>query len=281
MTNTLGKLREFIFETVRLEASAARAGLLQSIDPRVKLAGLLATLFLVSLAGTLWPIVAVYTAVLVLARLSGLDLRRFLMRGLAPALFFSLPIILPATLNIVTPGPAALTLWASSTAGSLGFWKLPPLLAITYPGLITAARFLLRSLTMLTASMLIVETTPVHRALASLAALRLPNMMIVTLQMVWRYLFVLVGLVNDVHLAKRSRTIVPGAGRAERRWVTGRIGWLLGRSLQMSDDVTAAMIARGFSGRYIALPAPPLTRNDRLAVATLLILLTGLAVAVI
>ena len=267
LNKTLAGLQAFFVETVFLETEAAKDGLLQRLDPRVKLAALAGLLVLLSLNHNLVPLVVVYIVLLALAVVSRLDMPKFLGRTVVPAIFFSSVIILPATLNIVTPGRAALVLINTASVFKLGPLSLPAKVAVTYPGLVFASVFWLRALAMLTATILILRTTHIHRLFSALADLRAPSFAVATLLMAYRYVFILVALVNNTHLARKSRTIRLGGDRAERRWVAGRIAWTLNRSLRMSDDVTDAMISRGWTGRYARLPGPPLTRNDWLAAA--------------
>jgi cobalt/nickel transport system permease protein len=238
---------------------------LQRIDPRVKLAALGGFLVLLSFGREPAPLAIAYAALLALAAASRLDMSKFFGRTVVPAVFFSLLIILPATLNVVTPGPDALVLIETAAPVSLGVLALPAKISVTQPGLSFAAVFFLRALTMLTAAILVLRTTRIHRLLSGLAALRAPNFAVSTLLMAYRYVFVLVALVSNVHLARKSRTIRLGAGSAERRWVADRIAWTLNRSLQMSDDVTDAMISRGWTGWYVRPPSPALSRKDWLA----------------
>lgn len=265
LTKTLGSLQAFLVETLFLEAEAAKDGLLQKLDPRVKLAALAGLLILLSLSHSLLISLTVYLVLFALAAASRLNILKFMSRTLVPAIFFSFVIIVPATLNIVTPGRSALVLYSPAVAVNVGPLSLPAEIAVTYQGLIFAAVFFARALTMLTAVILILRTTRIHRLFAALAALRAPNFAVVVLLMAYRYVFTLVALVGNTHLARRSRTIRFGAGGAERHWVADRITWTLNRSLEMSDDITDAMISRGWTGHYKRLPSPPLKIADWLA----------------
>jgi energy-coupling factor transporter transmembrane protein EcfT len=42
-------------------------------------------------------------------------------------------------------------------------------------------------------------------------------------------------------------------GGEQRRWISGTMGNLMSRAFKMSNDVYAAMLARGFSGEMRAL----------------------------
>jgi energy-coupling factor transporter transmembrane protein EcfT len=43
------------------------------------------------------------------------------------------------------------------------------------------------------------------------------------------------------------------SGAEQRRWISGTMGNLMSRAFKMSNDVYAAMLARGFSGEMRAL----------------------------
>jgi len=55
-------------------------------------------------------------------------------------------------------------------------------------------------------------------------------------------------LVREMYVAKKARTIKARGIFEEQRWVGGRMGYTLIRSLDMSEKVHMAMLSRGFSG---------------------------------
>ena len=208
-------------------------------------------------------------------------MRVFLRRTLLPAAFFTLPFVFPATLNIVTPGRSVLSLISLSIQFKIAGLMFPTKLAVTDTGLAVGAIFFARALTMLSVTTLMIRTTPVDKALASLAALGLPNFAVATVRMAYRYLFIMVDLVDNIYMAKKSRTIRTAAKRTERQWASGRIVWTFRRSMDLSDDVTMAMISRGWDGGYRSLPLPALTRYDWLAAGCLVMFGIVLTAAII
>ena len=71
----------------------------------------------------------------------------------------------------------------------------------------------------------------------------------------------------------------PGGPLAWRARVTGGMaGSLLLRSLERSDRIYNAMLARGYDGETRGLPAPPLTRDSWLVLAAGLALLGALLI---
>jgi cobalt/nickel transport system permease protein len=66
--------------------------------------------------------------------------------------------------------------------------------------------------------------------------------------MAYRYIFLLMDMIRETYVAKRARTIKPGSIYDEQKWVGGRIGYILMRSLDTSERVHMAMLSRGFNG---------------------------------
>jgi cobalt/nickel transport system permease protein len=54
--------------------------------------------------------------------------------------------------------------------------------------------------------------------------------------------------IRDFFTAKKSRTMTTLPMREEQKWVAGRIGYVLVKSLDTSERVHKAMISRGFDG---------------------------------
>jgi cobalt/nickel transport system permease protein len=91
-------------------------------------------------------------------------------------------------------------------------------------------------------------TTPWADVLKSLKALRVPQVFVLVLSMTYRYIFLFLHTANGILLARKSRVVGRASGAEQRRWITGTMGNLMSRAFKMSNDVYAAMLARGFTG---------------------------------
>ena len=60
-------------------------------------------------------------------------------------------------------------------------------------------------------------------------------------------------IANGILLARKSRVVGRSSGHEQRRWITGTMGNLMSRAFKMSNDVYAAMLARGFGGEVRTL----------------------------
>jgi cobalt/nickel transport system permease protein len=232
---------------------AGRRGLLQRIDPRVKLVSLLVLLVVGGLAHSMLTLVAMYALTLVLAAASALPVGFFVKRVWLFVPIFTGIVVLPATLSIVTPGDVVLPLW---------HWNGVPE-GFTAQGLTAAARVVCRVAVSTSLVVLLTLTTPWVRLLAALRGLGVPRIFILIIGMAYRYLFLLLGTITDMFQARQART--PGTPKHDasaRAFVGAGVGTLLGKAGQLSEEVHHAMVARGYRGDATTLDDPRLGRAD-------------------
>ncbi len=235
----------WIERTLAAEAIADKSGLLQAIDPRAKLVGLLALLAVSLLTHDFWVIVGVYGGSLILAVASRISLVLFLRRVWLFVPVFTAAIAVPAL--FLTPG--------DRLTGIGG-------LTITYQGAWGAAFLIARVATAVSISTLLVLTTKWYRLLGAMRALRVPAFVISVLTMCYRYIFVLVRLLREFLLVRKSRVIGALPWRDNVRFLARTAGIILIRSLKLAEDVYLAMIARGFDGQVKLADGRPLRSID-------------------
>jgi cobalt ECF transporter T component CbiQ len=212
------------------EVTARQPGLLQGLDPRLKIIAMLMLLLAVSLSHNLWIIVALYFLVLGMAYFSKVPLGFFVKRVWLFIPFFTAIIALPAF--FIVPGPT----WV----------HLPLGLVITTTGVQTALFLLLRVGTSVSVGVLLILTTPWNSVLKALGVLRLPAVVILMLGMTYRYIHLLLNITNDMFLSRKSRLLRPLTGAENRRLIGAISGALLSKSLEISSEVYLAMQSRGF-----------------------------------
>ena len=200
-----------------------------------------------TLVHQLAPLGALALAIGAAAFASGVSVRRLARVWLGVPLF-SLVVILPAALNLMTEGPALLTLWRLGPGAKLGPWMLPQAITITRPGVVIAARFVLRTVDCATLAFLLVATTEQDVLVNALRRLGMPRGLGMVLAMTQRYLTVLLRAAEQIHLAKLSRGMGDGSLRQEQHWLAAGIGSLFRRTRHLAEEVDEAMLSRGYDG---------------------------------
>lgn len=227
---TLAGISQAMEHALFAEETARRAGLLQALDPRVKVLAMLALLIAVALSRSLAVIAGLYAVTLALAWASAIPLGFFIKRVWLFLPFFTGVIALPAL--FITPGPPLA--------------QLPLGLAITRAGATTALFLLLRVSTSVSLAALLIFTTPWNDVLKALGVLRVPDAVILIFGMTYRYIYLLLRTANDMFLSRKSRVVGRLSGAEERRMIGASAGVLLGKSLHLSSEVYLAMQSRGY-----------------------------------
>jgi cobalt/nickel transport system permease protein len=264
------------------EVFARRPGLLQVLDVRVKLVSFLCLIVLVSVFHAPQTIWMAYGFCLVLAFISNVPLWFFIKRVWLFVPLFSAAIVLPAILNIITPGESVFILGKFSRSYVWGPYTIPAELAVTRQGLLGALMLVSRVSASVSLAVLLTLTTKWAEIFSGLRSLFVPRIFVVTLGMTERYLFVLLRLIQDMYRGRMSRTARPFAPAVERNWTASRIGVTFKKTVEMGDDVYKAMLSRGFHGEFRTVNRFRITAIDYAwmltvsAVAALLLLLDRL-----
>jgi energy-coupling factor transporter transmembrane protein EcfT len=204
-------------------------------DPRAKLAALL--VFLIALSTTPPMAQAAFAAYAILLVIA--------------AYRAELPILGLA-------GRAALVLPFSATFALLTWWTGDSMRALAL-----GEKSFLSGM----AAMLLVGTTPLTGWTAALESWRAPRMLILVIQFVYRYLFVIAEQAQRMRWAALCRK---GSQSASFRLAAGLLGVLFARSWQRADGVYHAMLARGFRGRFVPAAPAPFRAADALFFSTCL-----------
>jgi cobalt ECF transporter T component CbiQ len=237
---------------------AHRHGLLQRIDPRAKIVALMGLLVVAAFLHNIESLAAMYVGALVLAAASRLPIGFFVKRVWLFIPVFTLIVVAPATLSIVTDGDIVLELWS---------WEGAPQ-GITSQGLESAGLVVSRVAVSISLVVLLTLTTPWTRLLAALRSLGVPRIFILVIGMAYRYIFLLLGSVTEMYQSRKARTLGTQKHDAgARQFVTASAGALFGKASQLADEVHQAMVSRGYRGDARTLAAARISRADVLFVA--------------
>lgn len=215
------------------ERSADGPGFLQRLDPRIKIAGLLALILTAVLVRSLPVLAGLFAVATGLALVSQVSLKRLRGQLWLGVLLFTGTLALPAI--FVVPGEPLLQL-------PLLGWE------VTLQGLRSAGFLVGRAETAATLALLVVLTTPWPHVLKALRSFGVPVVLVAILGMTHRYIFLLLTTATQMFEARTSRLMGPLSARQARRIAAGGAAVLLGTSLHLAGEVHLAMIARGYRG---------------------------------
>jgi len=253
LEHTLDGLAKVVRQAITSEEIAARPGLLQRLDARVKLLSTLALLVAVALVRHIPVLAGIYLLALVLAAASRIGLFWFVKRVWLFIPIFTGLIVAPAMFGFVTPGEVVLPLghWFGHEVG------------LTRQGLTSAGLIVCRVATSISLVVLLTLTTSWPRLLSALRALFVPRLLVLVLGMAYRYLFVLLDSVSEMVTARRARTIAAKRSGRGARTVAGFSGGaLFGKAHALSEEIHQAMLARGFRGEARTLARSRLRALD-------------------
>lgn len=229
--STLRGFTKALSKAFASEQTAAKRGLLQSVDPRARIVSVVLLVVATVLTRRLAPLSALFVLAVVISLGSRVSSGTLIKRVWLIVFGFTGLIALPAI--FITPGSAV------AHAGQL---------TITAQGVRTAALLILRVETAVTLTTALVLGTHWVQILRGLRALWVPAEIVTMLAMTHRYIFLLIETASQMFESRQSRMVGALSGAEQRRMAARTAGVLLGKSADLSYDVYLAMQSRGFSG---------------------------------
>jgi cobalt/nickel transport system permease protein len=214
---------------------------IHKLDPRTKIITTFALVLMVVLTPPQkWEIFIIYFALIAsLILLSKVPPLYVLKRSL---------VIVPFVLFIAIFIPFLKT---SEPSGSYNIW----IWQLSYSGLIIVWNVVIKAWLSILSLILLSSTTKFSELLKGLEQLRMPQVLVMILSFMYRYIFVLVDEVIRMKQARDSRNF-----GGKRSWQLKTIGNMVGtlfiRSYERGERVYGAMVARGFDGQTRTLSRP-------------------------
>lgn len=253
---TLCHAISFMQDALMNETISQKRGLIQSVEPRLKVITVLFLVVILSLQKSLGGIM-LFTAVSAFLVLASRIPLLFFIKKLLPAALITFCIALPSLLNIIIDGEPLFVLHRFESPIEIGPVTIPEVITITEQGSKSAAALLLRVITSVSLVFLMTMTTKPAVLLRSVSSL-IPGYAGSVVSMSYRYIFLLTSKVELFIMGLKSRQIADPRLRTGRHWVASRISLLFSLSMKLSSDLSLALESRGYRGRemrgYLGLP---------------------------
>ena len=146
------------------------------------------------------------------------------------------------------------------------------------------ASVLIKSWASVTAAVVLTSTTPAFQLLAALRALKIPQILVVVVMLMYRYLFVLVDEAQRMMRSRAARSARVGRGSGgsivwRAQSAGGMAGSLFIRTMDRTERIYMAMLARGYDGTIRQRETPPVSRHAIAAAGLALALFASVAVS--
>jgi cobalt/nickel transport system permease protein len=253
-----------------LDAYRPRASFVHQLDPRVKLA--LVVAFVISVALTpegAWRVYALLAGMALAVGVASQLGVGFVQRRAVVVLPFALAAV---TVVFSTPGRRLL-------AVSLFGWEL----GVTESGLVRFASILLKSWLSVQMAVVLTASTPFPDLLRAMRDVGFPKVLVAVAGFTYRYIFVIGGEALRMMRARAARSGARGGegGRSIlwRARVTGAmVGTLFLRSIERSERIYDALVSRGYDGEVRSLRPPVLRTRDLVVGSACFLALVGVQV---
>ena len=253
LRKSIRQMKQTLADELLTERCANREGVLQRMEPRTKLIAAVSFIIIAGFVRSIPVLLGLWGLTVVLMLRSGLSVFTMQRRiwGIIPLL--TLLASVPAMFNFIIDGsPLCMIYQAPYPSTMLGI-HIPADIYISQQGF-TAAMFLfLRVGLSLSMGVLLVMTTPAARLIKSLQVMGVPSLMVMVIEMSYRYLVLLLNLSIEMFEARRLRTVGVLSMASKRAQVGSSIAALFARSMELTDEVYLAMTARGYTGQVVSM----------------------------
>lgn len=260
-------------KSIYLQAeSASREKLIQNLNPNVKFISLIYLVVIISFVHNPLSQLIITSFIFVLYTVSGLRIFHVYRRILFIAFIFGFLIILPASLNVITPGKIVFNIITFDKPHHFWIYNIPLQVGFTAEGFSVVFLFFLRVLNSVSVALLIVYTTSFPSLVKSSKIIGVPDTFLMILTLAYKYIFILSRTIEETYLAMKSRLAGNIRNRNIRNLIGGRVFFIFKRSMVNYENTCYAMISRGYSGNVRLQPSNPLSRTDIAALCIVAIL---------
>ena len=256
--------------------NASEENIIQKINPYVKLVSLIYFVFIISVANNRESQVIITIFIFLLYILARLKVFELYKKIFLIALLFGFIAVLPASLNIITPGKIILNIFTFNKSSHFWIYTIPQNIGFTDNGLKVVLLVFLRILNSVSFALLIVFTTSFPSFIKSFKILGVPDTFQMIISLAYKYIFILSGTIEETYFALKSRLSGNINNGKVRDLISGRIFFIFKKSMMIYESTYKAMVSRGYQGKIILHSRKKLVAID--FAALLIIILTGICV---
>ncbi len=238
-------------KSIYLQAeSASGESSVQKINPYIKLLSLLYFTVIISLVRNLPSQLLISGFILVLYIITiRLKLFQVYRKIFIIAFVFGFLVVVPASLNVITPGRIILKLLEFNKPSQFWIYSIPREIGITDNGVRVVSMVFLRVLNSVSFALLIVFTTPFSSLIKSFKLLGIPDAFLMIVSLAYKFIFILSRSIEETYFALKSRLSGNLKSGPVRKLIGGRIFFTFKKSVAIYENTYYAMVSRGYTGK--------------------------------
>jgi cobalt/nickel transport system permease protein len=259
--------------------NAAKGNIIQKINPHVKFISLIYMAIVISIVNNLTSQILITAIIFVFYILARLKIFQVYRKIFFLALIFGFLVVLPASLNVITPGKVVLNLITFDRPYHFWIYNIPQNIGFTKNGFQVVFLLFLRVFNSVSFALLIVFTTPFPSFIKSFKIIGVPDTFLMIISLAYKYIFILSRTIEDTYLALKSRLSGNIKSSNIRKLISGRIFFIFRRSVITYENTYYAMVSRGYQGKIKLHSRSHFTFTD--IVALVIIVVSGIVLVLI
>ena len=233
LENMFFKIKNILEQEFYQSKISSKNAFLQNLDVRVKIITFLYIILTICLTKNLYFLVYIELFLIATILYLGVPLKFFLKRIFLVSFLFSGILVIPAIFSFVTEGEKLIAITNN--------------IYITKQGTISALFVFTRSLSSLSLAFILLSTTRWNDLTRGLSSFKVPNFIIAVLDFTYRYIFLFLSLLAEYILGRKSRIVNTEKLNSKLNWLGSSIASFFRISLSHADEVSLAMMARGYN----------------------------------
>ena len=237
-------------KSIYLQAeNAAKESFMRKINPRVKLISLIYIALVISVVNNPVAQILISSFILLLYIIVRLKVFQVYRKIFFVAFIFGFLVVLPASLNLITPGKIIFNLITFDKPSHFWIYNIPVKIGFTENGLQVVLLVFLRVLNSVSFALLIVFTTPFPSFIKSFKIIGAPDTFLMIISLAYKYIFILSRTIEETYFALKSRLSGNIKSSNIRKLISGRIFFIFKRSMIIYENTYFAMVSRGYHGK--------------------------------
>jgi cobalt/nickel transport system permease protein len=262
-------------KSIYLQAeNAARDNFIQKINPNVKLISLIYMSIMINVVSNLVTQILTTAFIFLLYIIARLKIFEVYKKIFFLAFIFGLLVVLPASLNVITPGEIIFNIIKFDKPSHFLIYSIPQNIGFTTNGFHVVSLVFLRVLNSVSFALLVVFTTPFPSFIKSFKMIGVPDTFLMIISLAYKYIFILSRTIEETYFAFKSRLSGNIKSNSIRRLIGGRIFFIFKRSMIIYQNTYHAMVSRGYKGKVILHSQNHFTFKD--FVVLVIIVLSGI-----